>query len=119
VGWKLTVRSGPRVKRRRFGDLQPALEELEAQARELARSAPREAVNVRVTRFEPADRIVARLELAGPERLMPSVRGGVDVHGDGSLGAFRGRVRRRELAPRRQEDALGALRRALTDGGRV
>jgi hypothetical protein len=114
VRWKLTVRTGPRVERARYAELEQALNELEARGRDLAEGAPGDVVNVRVRRFEPAQRVVARLELSGPERLMPRIRAGVDVHGDGSLSAYRGRVRRELLAPDGGEDAFRALRRALT-----
>jgi hypothetical protein len=44
---------------------------------------------------------------------MPSVQVGVDVRGDGSIDAFRGRIRRSALERRSGEDAFTALRRAL------
>jgi hypothetical protein len=113
VPWRLTVRSGPRVERRRFADLGELLDSLEARGRGLERSAPGGAIDAKLKRFEPVEQVVGRLELSGPERLMPSVRAGVDVRGDGSSEAFRGRVRRAVLEPRKGEDAYGALRRAL------
>lgn len=112
--WKLTVRAGPRVERSSFAELGTALERLEARARELADDAPGQAVDTKVKRFEPADQVVARLELAGPQRIVPGVRGGVDVHGDGSVEAYRGWVRRQALEARRDETPYAALRRALT-----
>ena len=111
--WKLTERAGPRVTRSSFHDLAGALDALEARARELSRSAPREAVDTKVRRFEPGERVIARLEVSGPERFVPSVRAGVDVRGDGSVQAFRGRVRREVVSTRRGESAYGALRRVL------
>ncbi|HWE10141.1 MAG TPA: hypothetical protein VG325_12370 [Solirubrobacteraceae bacterium] len=113
--WKLTERAGPRVQRASFDDLTQALEALEARGRELSQSAPGEALDAKFRRFEPEQRVIARLELAGPERLVPSVRAGVDVRGDGSVEAFRGRVRREVVSPRRGESAYGALRRALAE----
>jgi hypothetical protein len=107
------VRAGPRVERRRFDGLEQALAALEQRGRELARSAPDEVVDAKIRRFEPVEQVLARLELAGPERLIPSVRAGVDVRGDGSTEAFQGRIRRTVLDQRPGEDAFAALRRAL------
>jgi hypothetical protein len=115
VRWKLTERVGPKVKRSSFGDVELALDALEARGRDLARAAPGDAVDAKFKRFEPQQRVVARLELAGPERFVPSVRAGVDVRGDGSVEAFRGRVRREVIAEQRGESPYAALRRALRE----
>ncbi len=111
--WRLTVRSGPRVKRTRLDSLEEALQALRAQADELAGSASRGAVDTKIRRFEPAQQVVARLELAGPQRISPSVQAGVDVRGDGSTEAFLGRFRRQLVEPRRREDTYEALARAV------
>ncbi|MEO6857570.1 MAG: hypothetical protein ABI323_03155 [Solirubrobacteraceae bacterium] len=112
--WKLTVRSGPRVERAAFPQLPDALASLEERARELAETAPRRALDTKVKRFEPEQQVVARLELSGPQRLVASVRAGVDVRGDGSVEAYRGRVRRRPITPERDETPYAALARELT-----
>ena len=112
--WKLTERAGPKVRRSSFADMGRALDALESRGRELAQTAPDEAVDVKYKRFEPAQQVVARLELAGPERFVPSVRAGVDVRGDGSVEAFRGRVRREVIAEQRGESPYAALRRVLS-----
>jgi hypothetical protein len=114
VRWKLTVRVGPKVTRSTFVAVAEALDELETRARELARTAPEEVVDAKFKRFEPVEQVVARLELAGPERFVPSLRAGVDVRGDGSMEAYRGRVRREVIAERGSESPLTALRRTLT-----
>jgi hypothetical protein len=113
VPWKLTVRSGPRVAKSAHGDLGSALTALEADARELAKSAPRPPLNAGIKRFDPTDQVFARLELSGPERLVASVRAGVDVRGDGSAEAFRGRLRREVIETRAGESPYAALRRVL------
>jgi hypothetical protein len=115
VRWKLTERAGPKVRRSSFDDMGRALDALESRGRELAEAAPGDSVNVKYKRFEPGQRVVARLELAGPERLMPSVRVGVDVRGDGSVEAYRGRVRREIVTEKRGESAYAALRRVVTE----
>jgi hypothetical protein len=113
VPWKLTVRAGPRVERSRYDDLTEALDAAEQRGRELARAAPRDAVDVKVRRFEPIQQVVARIELAGPERLLPSARAGVDVRGDGSTEAYVGGIRREVVKQRKGETAYTALRRTL------
>jgi hypothetical protein len=113
VPWKLTVRAGPRVERSRFDKLQDALDAAEARARELARTAPRESVDVKFRQFDPIQQVAARIELAGPERVIPTVRAGVDVRGDGSTEAYLGRLRREVVEQRKGETAYRALRRAL------
>ena len=114
MSWRLTIRAGARVRRERFGDLAAALAELERAGRQLAAQAPRRAVDAKLRRFEPVQLISARLEIAGPQRLLPRIRAGVDVRGDGSSEAFRGRVGRSVIERRHGEDAFAALRRAVS-----
>lgn len=111
--WTLTVRAGPRVERVRFSRLEDALSALEARVDELTRVSRREPLDVRLRRFEPVQQVAARLELAGPQRLLASVRAGIDVRGDGSSEAYLGRVRRRLVEPGRRESVMAALRREL------
>ena len=115
MSWRLTVRAGGRVERSSFEGLEQLLAALEERARELAGSASSAAVDVKLKRFEPVQQVAARLELAGPERLLPSVTAGIDIRGDGSSEAFRGRVRRAVLEQRPDENSFAALRRALGD----
>jgi hypothetical protein len=110
--YKLTVRSGARVKRERFGALADALDTLERRGRGLERSADAASVGGRLMRrIEPVQQVVARLELSGPGRL----RAGVDVRGDGSSEGYTGRVRRSLIEQRRGESAYDALRRTLRE----
>jgi hypothetical protein len=113
--WKLTVRAGPRVKRHRFASLEQALDVLEEQGLTLSKDASSRSVDLKYKRFEPVQRVAARIEIAGPERLIPRVRAGIDVRGDGSIEAYRGRLRREVVQTRGKESACRALRRALTD----
>jgi hypothetical protein len=107
------VRAGPRVERSRFEQLEDALDAAEARAKELAREVSRDAVDVKFRRFEPIQQVAARIELAGPERLIPTVRAGMDVRGDGSTEAYVGRLRREVVDQRKGETPYRALRRAL------
>jgi hypothetical protein len=116
VRWQLTVRAGPKVKKQSFPVLGEALAALEQSAGEYAANAPAESFDAKIRRFEPAEQVLARLEVAGPERFVPSIRAGVDVHGDGSVEAYRGRIRREVIAQTNGESPYAALRRAVTDG---
>jgi hypothetical protein len=115
LAWRLEVRAGARVERSSHQALDQVLAALEARGRALAREASSEPAGTKLKRFEPVQQVVARLELSGPERLVPSVRAGVDVRGDGSTEAFRGRIRRVVLEPQTGEDAFATLRRSLAD----
>jgi hypothetical protein len=112
--WKLTVRAGPSVERSRFDRLADALDAAEARARELAGEAPREAINAKIRRFEPIQQVAARIEVSGPQRVLASISGGLDVRGDGSTEAYVGRVKRELVKQRKGENAYRALRRTLT-----
>jgi hypothetical protein len=111
--WRLTVRAGSDVDKDRFDELGAALDALERRGRELAAGAPRKPVDVKFREFEPVQQVIGRLEVSGPQVLLPRAHAGVDVRGDGSTEAFVGRVRRAVVEQRDGEDAFTALRRAL------
>ncbi len=113
--WKLTIRSGPKVNRSRFAQLADALDELESRGRALVGGVKDRPLDLKVRRFEPVEQVAARIELAGPERLVPSICAGVDVRGDGSTEAYLGRIRREVVAQRKGETPFRALRRALSE----
>ncbi len=113
--WKLTIRSGSRVRRERHDSIDAALSSAERHARELADGAPRRPVDAKIRRFEPVEQVVGRVEFSGPERFVSSVRAGFDVRGDGSTEAYVGRVRRELVKQRRGETPFKALRRVLTE----
>jgi hypothetical protein len=101
------------VERARFDRLEEALDAAEARARELSDRSPRDAVDLKYKRFEPIQQVAARIEIAGPQRLLATVRGGLDVRGDGSTEAYVGQLRRELVEQRKGETAYRALRRAL------
>ena len=97
----------------KFDALPEALEALERRCREAAAKPPRRMVRVPMRTFTPAEQVAARAEVAGPGRLFPAVRAGIDVRGDGTTEAWLGRTSR-ELVPQEgSEDAYAALRRVL------
>ena len=115
AGYRLLVRAGPRVRRGRFATLEQALDALDVRVAELSHDSRREAIDLRVRRFEPVAQVVARAELSGPQRLFPRVRAGIDVRGDGSAEAWTGRARRAAVAQFDGESPVSALRRVLAD----
>ncbi len=111
--WRITVRDGPRVERATFSTLDAALDEAQARAVMLAGRPRRGAVDLRVRRFEAEEIVVARIELRGPQRWLPKVRAGMDVHADASVAPWVGGAERAEIAPEPGEAPWRALRRAL------
>ena len=108
--FRITVRSGAKVSRRRAEDLPGALRVLESSGRDLEAGASAGGVGgTLMRRYEPVQRVVGRIELRGPGRL----RAGVDVRGDGSAEAFTGRIRRTLVEQRDGESPYDALRREL------
>lgn len=106
------------MERERFDALDEALDAIEARGRELAKTSTTDAVDVRFKRFDPVQQVAARIELSGPERLIPRVHAGVDVRGDGSTEAYVGRLRREVVKQRKGESAFTALRRALNNASK-
>jgi hypothetical protein len=117
VAWTLTVREAGRVERQRFAQLDAVLDAIESRARLLADAAPKRPLDLRYKKLEPVQQVFARLELSGPERLVPRVRAGIDIRGDGSAEPYRGRLRRRPIERRSGESAHAALRRVLLESG--
>jgi hypothetical protein len=111
--WTLTSRAGSRVEREHLETLEAALDALARRLVALAPEASREELQFMRRRIEPQRQVAARIEIAGPRGRRGTVRGGVDLRGDGSAEAFTGRVRRTVVECRRGESAPDALRRAL------
>jgi hypothetical protein len=111
--WRLEIRNGPVVEHAGYPTLDAAIDALEARVQQLRPSAQRDPVKVLSREFDPVRQVAARAEIAGPGRLLPAVRGGVDLRGDGSTEAFTGHWRRTLLEPQRGESAVQALGREL------
>jgi hypothetical protein len=106
--WRVTVRTGPKVERVAAETLDEALDALELHARAAANTERRGTVDTHLRRYAPGDQVAVRAELSGP-----GVKAGVDVRGDGSVGAWTGRVRRRAIEAEDGETPYEALRRAV------
>jgi hypothetical protein len=117
VPYTVTIRLGPKVTRRRVPSLADAVDLLEMELRALGPAARRAPARALSREIAPVAQVAARGELSGPGRLLPSVRAGADVRGDGSYEAYRGKVRREVIAQERGESAFDALRRVLGAGG--
>jgi hypothetical protein len=111
--WDLTVRAGAKVEHSHYPTLDAALDALAWRAEELVPDARRDETRFLRRRYDPAAQVAARLEVAGPGGWRATVRGGVDLRGDGSMQAYTGRVRRILIEHERGESATAALRRAL------
>ena len=105
------MRTEGKVRKTHYSALTEAVTELEREGRDLAAGAhERPQGGTIIRKLEPVQIVLARLELYGPRRL----RGGVDVRGDGSSEAFKGRLRRTVVEQRDGESAYDALRRAVS-----
>ena len=111
--WTLRVRRGSKVTKERYGSRDAALDAL-ATAIDTTHVDPVGPAHVFRREIAPAAQVSVRAEVAGPQRFLSKVNGGIDVRGDGSPEAFTGRVNRQPVAPRSGEDAIAALRRALS-----
>jgi hypothetical protein len=62
--------------------------------------------------YTPDRQVAGRFELRGP-----GARGGIDLRGDGSAEAYRGRIRKRIVERRGGESAVQALARSINERG--
>jgi hypothetical protein len=112
--YAVTMRIGSKVTRSRHDTLAEALDALRKRTGERDLHPPLVGAGADlVRRYPPVARVVGRIELSGPGRL----RAGVDVRGDGSSEAFRGRLRRTLIEQRGRETACDALARTLREEG--
>jgi hypothetical protein len=113
--WKLTIRHGSDVEHEEFDDLDAAVGAMRRRAFEIRAGGPVRAVSA-LRDFEPRDQVQARLELAGQGRLRKPVAG-VDVRGNGEFVPYRGRLRRVEMDPSRDETPFELVRETLRRDG--
>jgi len=111
--YTVKIRVGPHVSRERVRSLDEAIDVLERRLTTLGPAARREQRRAFAREYEPVAQVSARGELSGPSRLRPRIQAGADVRGDGSIEAYRGRVRRELITQDRGESAFDAMRRAL------
>jgi hypothetical protein len=111
--WKLLVRDGASVRTTVHEDLKAALDELQSETVEAAGRPRAQELDLKVRTISPADRVVMRAEVKGPERLFAKTHAGVDVRGDQSVLPWTGGRKRVELKPRKGETPWQALRRHL------
>ena len=101
------MRVGPRVRKQHFADAEPALAAMRAGLDE--RRGASTPTSVLGREYAPSQQVAARGEIRGPSRR----RAGADVHGDGSVQAWTGWLRRRPLEPRDGETPWDALLREV------
>jgi hypothetical protein len=110
--YRLTIRHGSKVRKKRFDDLGPAIEAMERCVHEIRQGGPLKEINA-LRDYEPRQRVHARLELS-TGWLIRSREVGIDVMGDGALIAYVGVVRKRVLDQPEGATAFDAVREALS-----
>jgi len=104
--FRLTARVGPEVRREKHASLDAAIASLRARIGDVGRAPERKVLG---RDYSPGAQVAGRFEVRGPG----GVRGGIDVRGDGSAEAYRGRIRKQVVEREPGESAVDALRRAL------
>jgi hypothetical protein len=108
--YAVTVRTRGKVERERYESLREALVAAGRRAYALEHAGRAGEVGGKlIRRIEPVAQVIGRIELRGPGGL----RAGLDVRGDGSTEAFRGRLRRSLIEQRGKESAFDALERVV------
>jgi hypothetical protein len=111
VSWKVTIRHGSKVDRRKLGSLDEALGEARRRIAEIQREGALPTVHF-LREFTPDQRVAGRIEISGPG-LIRGPEGGIDVLGDGSAIAYSGAIRKEPIEAASLDDAFERLRDAL------
>ncbi len=109
--WKVTVRDGSSVSRKRFDELDPALAFAKAEAAEILAGEPMASVKA-IRDYEPDRLVRARIEISGKGLISPPTAG-LDIQGDLSLTGFTGGVSRKPLEGDNLRDIFREIRAAL------
>jgi hypothetical protein len=113
MAYTVTIRVGPSITRSRHASLGEAIDALEIELTTLGPAGRRQTRKALSREYGPEAQVSARGELSGPSRLLPRVRAGADLRGDGSIEVYEGKVRRELVVPERGERPFDALRRTL------
>jgi hypothetical protein len=105
VSYRVTVRRGPKIERSTHDSLDDALHRMRAEANATPRAG---AVGGLGKRYEPRDRVAARIELKAP-----NAHAGLDVRGDGTVLAWTGRIFKKPLEG---DDPYATLRHNVSVG---
>ncbi len=100
------------MKRERFDELEAAIDALREEVEAIRAEGPLGDVKMLRT-FEAGSRVAARLEIS-TGRWLRGTDAGIDVMGEGSLVAYAGELRRRELDAE-GDSAYDAIREHLAD----
>ncbi|HEX6023489.1 MAG TPA: hypothetical protein VFZ00_15955 [Solirubrobacter sp.] len=104
MSFRITVRQGPKVFKERAESVEDAIEIAKRYVRGSRRRGPVDAIG---RRYEAADQVAVRIEIRGP-----TGHAGLDVHGDGGLVPWTGRVFRKPLDG---DDPYAALAQRLVE----
>ena len=88
------------------------MHKLEKRVDDIVKDGRSETVNAGVREFDPAEQVLARLEIRG-QKILRGPRAGVDLKGDGQIVAYRGTLFRRELPGEDAESSYEAIRQVL------
>jgi hypothetical protein len=112
VSWKVTVRHGSKVDRKKLGTLNEAIDETRRRVDEVKREGRLPTIDV-MRKFTPDKRVQARIEISGPG-LLRTAEGGIDVMGDGSVIAYTGAIRKRTIEADSLDEACERLGEELS-----